>query len=78
MAHPHIPSSILLLPLHASKDRRNVAFASRGVLRMQFFPVATICHIDSFVFGDRVRVYGLSRRYTVLPFLLHLRMHNEE
>lgn len=78
IAHPEIPAPIFLLPLHNPHHCRYIAFTSRRILRMQFLFIISICDIDPFNASYWMWINSLCWSDTVLPFLLHLGMHNEQ
>ena len=78
MAHPKVFPEILLLPLDNPQNARHPASAFRRLARVHIRLVVAISDIDAPVSGNGMRVYGLSRGYTVLPLLLHLGMHHEK
>lgn len=78
MTHPHIPPTILLLPLNATQHCRHTTFTSRRIPRLKTFPVMAVGDIDPFIPSNRMGIDGGSRMDAVLPFLLHLRMHHQK
>ena len=78
MAHPEVPSAILLLPLHDPQHSRHPTLALWRELWMQVLPVISIRDVNSFVSCYRMGIDSERGRDAVFPFFLHFRVHYEE
>lgn len=78
MAHPEVTPAILLFLLNDPEHRRDTTLASRSEFRVEVRLIVPVSDVDALVSGNRVRVDGLRRGNTVLPFLLHLCMHHQQ
>lgn len=78
VAHPEVSAPVFLLLLNDTKHRRDTALAFWGEVRVEIRLVVPVGNVDASVSGDRVRVDGLRGGNTVLPLLLHLRMHHQQ
>jgi len=78
MAYPKIATPVFSLLLHNPQHAWYITAAFWCVPWMKFLPIVAIRDVYAFVTCNRVRVDCCGRRDAVLPFFLHLSMHDEE
>ncbi len=78
MTHPEVLAPILPLPLHNPKHGRHPTLALGSELGVQTGSVVAIRDVDALVAGNGVRINGRRGCDAVFPFLLHLRVHDEQ
>ena len=78
VAHPKIPPPRVPLPGHDPQHGGHPARAARGVARVEAVAVVAVRDVDAPGARHGVRVDGLGGRHAVLPFFLHVGVHDQE